>query len=133
MENKKMYGFMALGIMALLGISLVAAYQGDYSTQGPNYSEDRHLAMTQIFDNLDYDAWVSLMSENGRHPRVLDVVTEDNFALFTEAHEARKAGDSKRAAEIRAKLGLGSGQGKSMNHGSGMKSHGQSAGCPYAN
>ncbi|MBT7705896.1 hypothetical protein HN747_00465 [archaeon] len=120
MENKKTYGVLALGMMALLSIGLVAAYQGDYSVQGPNYSDERHEAMEDAFDNLDYDAWVSLMSEDGRHPRVLNVVTEDNFVTFVEAHDAMEDGDFDRAAELRAELGLNNGMGPKDGTGSKM-------------
>lgn len=143
MKNKTMSIF-ALGMIALLGVSFVAAYHGDSSVQGPNYSEERHEAMEAVFADLDYDAWVELMSEDGRHPRVLDVVTEDNFATFVEMHEAMEAGDFETADELRVDLGLGlgngaghgkgSGHGKGMGQGSGMRGMGQYGGeCPYAN
>ena len=133
-----MLSVFALGMIALLGVSFVAAYQGDYSVKGPNYSEEREDEMHNAFDNLDYDSWVSLMTESGRNPRVLTVVTEDNFATFVEAHEAGEAGDLERAAELRAELGLnngsgpkdgtGFGGGKGMKHGSmqgsGMREQG---------
>jgi len=119
MENKKMLSVFALGIVALLGVSLVAAYQGDYSVKGPDYSEDRHEAMEDAFDNLDYDAWVVLMTASGRHPRVLDVVTEDNFVTFVEAHDAMEDGDFDRAAELRADLGLNNGMGPKNGTGFG--------------
>ena len=118
MVKNKTLGIMAFGIMALLGISLVAAYQGDYSVQGPDYSDDRHAAMQDAFDNLDYDAWVTLMSDTGRSPRVLEVVTEDNFATFVAAHDAGLAGNADEAAESRAELGLGNGQGSKDGTGS---------------
>jgi hypothetical protein len=141
MENKKVFGLFALGMVALLGISLVAAYQGDYSVKGPNYSEDRHAAMEDAFDNLDYDAWVALMTADGRHPRVVDVVNADNFVTFVEAHDAMEDGDFDRAAELRTDLGLNSGagpkdgtgfgSGKGLKQGSGqnlgMKNQGK---CP---
>ena len=125
MENKKMLGVFALGMVALLGISFVAAYQGDYSIEGPDHSEERHDAMHDAFDNLDYDAWISLMTESGRSPRVLTIVTEDNFAIFVEAHEAGETGDSVKASELRAELGLnngvGSRDGTGFGGGKGMK------------
>jgi hypothetical protein len=111
MKNKKMLSIFALGIIVLLGISFVATYQGDYSVKGPNYSEERHDAMHSAFDNLDYDTWITLMTESGRNPRVLTVVTEDNFATFVEAHKAGEAGDFKKADELMAELGLRNGSG----------------------
>lgn len=139
MKNKKTMSFVALGIVALLGISLVAAYQGDNSVQGPNYSEDRHEAMEEAFANYDYDAWVVLMTEDGRHPGVLNKIDESNFVLFADAHNTE---DPVEAAELRAELGLGqgkmvrdgTGQGKGMR-GAGMRQGGQGSNgeCPYAN
>ncbi|MBR9706575.1 hypothetical protein GOV14_06065 [Candidatus Pacearchaeota archaeon] len=147
MKNKQTLGILALGVIALLGVSLVFAYQGDYSVKGPNYSEDRHEAMETAFENLDYDAWVALMTENGRHPRVVDVITVDNFATFVEAHEAAESGDFELAAELRAELGLGNGQGsrdgtghkmgnqmnKGSRKGTGSRGQGNNGICPYGN
>jgi hypothetical protein len=142
MENKKMLSVFALGIIALLGISFIAAYQGDYSVNGPNYSKERHKAMEQAFEDLDYDAWVTLMIENKRHSKVMEIVTEDNFATFVEAHEAGKSGDVERAQELRAELGMnnrmgpkdgtGFGNRKRMNKGliQGSKMNDQ-GNCPY--
>jgi len=135
MKNKQVFGLFALGVIALLGVSFVAAYHGDYSSTGPNYSEDRHETMIEIFDNLDYDAWVELMTENGKSPRILNIVTEDNFAVFVEAHEAGMSGDFEKASELRAELGLNNGigpkdgtgfknkhmEGQGSRNGSGMK------------
>ncbi len=131
MGNGKILSAFALGIVALLGVGFVAAYQGDYSVKGPNYSEDRHEVMEQVFDNLDYNGWVTLMTENGRHPGAVDVVTEDNFVTFVEARDALEDGDFERASELRAELGLnngigpkdgtGFGKGKGMKQGSGMR------------
>jgi hypothetical protein len=144
MENKKMLGLLSLGVIALLGISLVAAYQGDSSVQGPNYSEDRHEAMQDAFAESDYDAWVALMTADGRSPGVLNKVNADNFDDFAEAHNTD---DPARAAELRAELGLnngsglkdgtGFGGGKGMKQGSrqgsGMRGQGNDGSCPYAN
>jgi hypothetical protein len=76
--------------------------------------------------NYDYDAWLTLMTEDGRHPRVVDMVTESNFATFVEAHEAGKLGDDVKAAELRAELGLNNGIGP--KDGSGHKGMGQGQG-----
>ncbi|MEA3413917.1 MAG: hypothetical protein U9Q99_00110 [Nanoarchaeota archaeon] len=138
MKNKKIMGLMALGIVAIFGISLVVAYQGDYSTTGPNYSEDRHEAMEQVFDNLDYNAWVLLITEDGKQPGVLNKINADNFELFVEAHEAGISGDFVKASELRAKLGLG--QGKMSGNGTGQKMNkdlqmkqGHNGNCLYGN
>ena len=128
---KKIGIFLVLGLLLVVG--LVSAYKGDYTTQGPNFSEERHELMQQAFDTGDYDAWVDLMSQDGRTPRVLEIVNEDNFDLFVQAHEAGIAGDSETAKELRAQLGLNNGVGPKdgAGFGNGMKygrGHGQREG-----
>jgi len=140
--NKALMSFGILGVFALLGMSMVFAYQGDPNVKGPDYSEERHEAMEEAFETLDYDTWAILMEETGRHPRVLDVVTPENFAVFSEAHEAMENGNMELAQILRAELGLnngigpkdgtGFGGGKGMKQGSmqgsGMKGQGN---CPH--
>ncbi len=129
MKRKAIFGLLALMVVGLVATTgLVSAYRGDYSVKGPNYNEERHEAMENAFESLDYDAWYALMTENGRHPRVVDVVTESNFATFVQAHEAGENGDYETATALRAELGLnngngprdGTGHGKGMGQGSGQ-------------
>ncbi|MBT3691090.1 hypothetical protein HOG16_02505 [Candidatus Woesearchaeota archaeon] len=108
-----------IGLIAMTGF--VSAYQGDYTKEGPNYSEDRHAEMEEVFDSLDYDAWIELMSESGRNPRVLDVVSEENFETFVLAHEAAENGDYETATRLRAELGLHNGEGPKDGTGFGNK------------
>jgi len=127
------FGLLALMVVGLVATTgLVSAYRGDYSVKGPDCNEERHEAMEIAFESLDYDAWYALMTEDGRHPRVVDAVTEDNFAAFAEAHEAGENGDYETAAALRAELGLnngngprdgtgfGKGQGNGMGQGKGQ-------------
>ena len=117
MKNKTTLGLFALGIVAILGISMVAAYQGNPNIQGPNYSEERHEAMQDAFETGDYDSWVSLMTENDRHPKIVDAITADNFDEFIEARNAALEGDPTALKELKESLGLGLGQ---MKHGNGV-------------
>lgn len=106
---------LALSVLALGGAGFTAsAYQGDYSQKGPNYSEERHQSMTEAFAENDYNTWKDLMSGKGR---VTDVVNEDNFAQFAEAHRLGLAGDVEGANVIRAELGLRTGGGERMGAG----------------
>ena len=122
-----LFALMIVGLIVSTGI--VSAYRGDYSVQGPNYSDERHEAMEDAFETSDYDAWYLLMTADGRTPGVLDVVTEDNFEIFAQAHEAMENGDLELAAELRAELGLndgmgpqdGTGNGKGMGQGNGQR------------
>ena len=140
MKNKTIFGLLALMVVGLLATTgLVSAYRGDYSVEGPNYNEERHELMENALDTLDYVAWSELMTSNGRHPRVVDVVTESNFETFVQAHDAGKSGNYETAARLRGELGLydgngprdgtgfGKGQGEGTGIGNGMsqgKGHG---------
>ena len=108
--NKALMGFGILGVFALLGMSMVFAYQGNPNLQGPNFSEERHEAMQNAFDSLNYQDWYDLMTEDGRHPKIVDVINAENFDEFVEA---RNDGTLR---EFRESLDLGLGQ---MKHGNG--------------
>ena len=100
---------------------LAEAYQGDPSVQGPNCTAERHEAMEQAFENNDYNAWKELMSGKGR---VTQVVTEENFARFAEAHELAEEGNLDEAKQIRRELGLGLGNRNGDGSGQGNKGQG---------
>jgi len=129
MKKATIFGLLALMVVGLVATAgLVSAYRGDYSVKGPDCDEERHEAMEQAFESNDYDAWYALMTEDGRHPRVVDVVTEDNFETFVLAHEAGEDSDYETVAVLRAELGLnngmgprdGTGLGKGMGQGKGQ-------------
>ena len=94
------------------------AYRGDPNVKGPNYIEERHEAMEKAFANKDYEAWKEQMAGRGR---VTQVVNEQNFAKFAEAHELAEQGKIDEANQIRTELGLGlkngSGRGQGMGRG----------------
>lgn len=134
MKKTAIFGLLALMVVGMVfSTSLVSAYRGDYSVEGPNYNEERHELMENAFDTLDYNAWYELMTEDGRHPRVVDVVTESNFETFVQAHDAGKSGDLETASSLRDELGLnngkgpkdgtgfGKGQGNRMGQGKGQR------------
>lgn len=112
---------MLLGATALaLGAVLfqpqtVLGYKGDPAVQGPNYTVERHDAMTKAFANKDYNAWKSLMGDRGVTRRI----TAANFARFTAAHDLALAGKTAEAQAIRAELGLGQQNGSGMGQGTG--------------
>ncbi|HAS80415.1 MAG: hypothetical protein UR25_C0006G0007 [Candidatus Nomurabacteria bacterium GW2011_GWE1_32_28] len=124
-KTKKM--ILGLGTLALiLGVSgaitsQASAYKGDPAVKGPNYSIERHTAMEKAFETNDYTAWKSLMNGQGR---VSQVVNQDNFAKFAEAHKLAENGDLAGAKKVREELGLGlkNGSGQAMGNklGRGM-------------
>lgn len=116
----------ALSLTLVMGILIPStlAYRGDMSVQGPNYSPERHDAMVAAFENKDYDAWVALMTTDGRSPRVLEVITAENFDQFAEIHNLMAEGKVEEANALRTELGLGmhDGSGKAkMSKGEGRK------------
>ena len=122
--NKKIIILGTAGLVLggfLLSSEKALAYRGDPSVQGPNYSEERHDAMTQAFESNDYNAWKELMQGKGR---VTQVINEQNFARFAEAHKLALEGRIDEAQAIREELGLGlqngSGQGMGRGYGRNM-------------
>ena len=127
MRKDKSGLFFALMAVAVLSLSvMVTAYRGNFEEKNPYYEEGRCTEMLDAFDEYDYEAWRELMTMNGRHSRVLDVVNEDNFHLFVEAHKAGKNGDYETANALRAELGLNNGVGPKNGEGFGkMNGHGE--------
>ena len=119
--NKKILTLttLALGVGTIFTTtSGVFAYRGDPNIQGPNYTAERHEAMTQAFENNDYNAWKEQMQGRGR---VNQVINEGNFSRFSEMHKLILEGKTEEANKIRTELGLGlqngSGQGQRMGYG----------------
>src|SRR6056297_457339 len=106
----------AIALGAITVGSAVSAYQGDYSKAGPEHSEEREAIVTQAFDNNDYNLWQENMQGRGR---VTEVITEENFARFAEAHRLGKAGDIAGADAIRTELGLRTSNGQALSLGRG--------------
>lgn len=120
-KNMKKYAILT-GVMAVviggatLVPSAVEAYRGDPSVLGPNHTEERHEAMTTAFESQDYQSWKEQMQGRGR---VTEVITEENFARFAEAHRLALEGKTDEANQIRAELGLGQGQRNGDGQGRG--------------
>ena len=112
--KKLLIGFGSLAlVLGFMGVFTNTAedYKGAPAVKGPNYSVERHDAMTKAFETKDYTAWASLMQGKGR---VTQVINKDNFAKFAEAHELALQGKTEEAQKIRQELGLGlkNGQGR---------------------
>jgi hypothetical protein len=114
--KRKTLGIFGVLAVSLLAVSMVFAYQGDPNVQGPNHSEERHEAMQDAFDSLNYQDWYDLMTEDGRAPKITQVITIDNFDEFVAVRQAALNGDLDSLKEFRESLGLGLGQ---MKHGNG--------------
>lgn len=133
-KRKKIVLGSVLGLATLLAggvfANKVSAYRGDYTEKRPNCNTERHEQMESAFENNDYNAWKNLMNGRGR---VLQVVNEQNFNRFAEAHKLAMQGDYDDADKIREELGLrtresgplgqgfGEGKGKNQNRGQGQR------------
>jgi len=126
MKKTNMFGILALfAVSIIISMGAVSAYRGDITVNSPDCTEERHEVMEEAFETQNYESWYTLITENGRHSRVVEVVNEDNFETFIQAHEAKENGDYETAAALRAELGLGDGpkdgtgfrQGMGSGHG----------------
>ena len=110
--NKKIIAISLLMLgVAGLGLSSAYAYQGDPNVQGPNYTSERHEAMSEAFANKNFDAWKEARGDmrNGHMTEVIN--DEEKFAKFVQMREMRLAGDTEGVNAIRAELELGLGHG----------------------
>ena len=117
------FGVLALLFAGMVFSTGVAAYRGDYSVKGPSHSGVRHELMRSALENADYDAWVALMPQDGRTPRVVNALNSENFELFAKSHLAWANGDYETVSELRSELGLKNGKGPADGTGYG-KAHG---------
>ena len=126
MNNK----IVVLGTLAVALLGVIAfttkqadAYRGDYTQVGPNHTVEREAEMDKVMESKDYEAWVELMSQDGKTPGVLNKITEETFPKFAEAHQLTQEGKTDEASQIREELGLGQGQrqGRGQGNGSGLR------------
>jgi hypothetical protein len=123
--SKKRLGLLGLGLgigvltLGSLGYS-AGAFQGDYTQKGPNCNPERHQLMLEAFENNDYQAWKDLMGDRGR---VTEVINQDNFSKFAEAHKLASEGKFEEARVLREELGLrnGNGERRGAGYGKGMR------------
>lgn len=111
---------LAVGVIAIAAITIgsaVSAFQGDYTKTGPEHTTEREAIMTQAFENNDYQTWKENMQDRGR---VTEVINEENFARFAEAHRLGKTGDIAEADTIRTELGLRTSNGQALGLGRGQ-------------
>jgi len=66
--------------------------------------------MNTLLEKGDYNVWKEYMTakeeEVGRAPKMIEVITEDNFAKFVEMHNLMQSGDREGAKVISDELGL---------------------------
>lgn len=63
----------------------------------------------------DYQKWYELNTQNGRSPKILEYINEDNFATFAELQQAIQDKDFEKVQELKTELGLPDRPIKNMN------------------
>ncbi len=109
------------GAGLVLTTSAVNAYRGDANVKGPDYTSERHEAMTQAFESNNYQAWKDAVGDRPMAQRI----TEDNFGKFAEMRKLRAEGKTEETNQVRAELGFG------LRNGSGQKTGGTGDGQGY--
>lgn len=145
--NKAMYGVFALGIVALLGVSFVAAggfgkgLGTELSEEEMTEMQEQEQAMRDAIENEDYEAWKELMEE--RIAKMQEQITEENFNEIVERNqemnqyreqiqEALEAGDYETARELREESGFGGPGFGGRGHQEGFGPIDGSGECPFA-
>lgn len=73
--------------------------------RGRGNPEHRQEAI-EALENEDFDEWKEAISQDGREPKVLETINEENFDKFVEMHKLMQDGETEEAEAIRAELGL---------------------------
>ncbi|MFA5947529.1 MAG: hypothetical protein WC806_00960 [Candidatus Gracilibacteria bacterium] len=149
MKNKHLIGAcLVVGLMSLTAASAFAATTNSFENAKLNgggrgqfeklTSEERtakmeemkalHEKIQQAVVDGDYDTWASLVSEMPMGQEQLKVITKDNFAEFSKAHQLMNE-----ARDILTKLGVEKGP-MGGDFGGGPKGgigRGMGKGCPF--
>jgi len=106
--KKKLF---AAGALAAFTLSLTPSA---FAFSGKDISEESRTEIRAAIEVGDFTAWSELMSEivtpSGKAPKILEVVTADNFERFSQMHDYRQ-----KAREIAEELGIE--RGGKMGHG----------------
>ncbi|MCK4730651.1 MAG: hypothetical protein KAT28_05010 [Candidatus Aenigmarchaeota archaeon] len=107
MRKKTMFG-----AMALMVIGLIAATGMVYAFD----CEERTYPLREALNSGDYDEWKAAIDGEERTPKMAEMITEENFNIFVELHEAKKNGDFETMKTIKEELGI---EGKGLRQGEG--------------
>lgn len=131
MKNKRLLtgGIVFTLLMTVSSISVFAT-GGDAGIggNGPEITEEEREKLKEVFEEDDYDAWVEFVTESAgdREFPMLELVTEDNFDKFAEAHLLMIDAHEKmeEAHDIMDELGIDQGFGEGKHQGEkGMRGH----------
>ena len=108
--NKKNV-ILTFSLLTVLLLSLAAstyAYQGESNLNNnrkgkSKFSLEKHTALKEAIGNNDFQAWKALVGDDNR---ISEIINEDNFAQFVEAHKLMEEGKFEEAKEIKEALGM---------------------------
>jgi len=135
-----------IGLVSLIlacGVGLTAYAQGGGFGKGnPDSAEIQKMQqkmdemkiqqteMQSAMENNDYNSWQTIMNERvtneqERVNKMKEAITQENFNIMVEMHNAIQSGDTEKAKELRSQLGdsmMMGGFGRPMmgGHGRGM-------------
>jgi Spy/CpxP family protein refolding chaperone len=100
----------AAALTAIIAISGIAAgtyaYRGDFGEgKISGLNPEKNLAITEAFENKDYNAWLEAVGEEARN-KAKNKINEEDFMKLAEMHNLIKEGKFEEAKEIREELGL---------------------------
>jgi len=117
MNTKKiLLSVSALALVGVVGLGAasLAFAQGNPIQMGMHGTGEQHEAVQKALENKDYNAFKELTRGMGMMSRI---VTEENFAKITEAHQLMEQGKYDEARAVRQELGLGMGMSHGMGYG----------------
>lgn len=94
-------GLAAAVIVFVVMVMTTSADNENGEKKGFNFNPENRDAIMQAIEDEDYNTWYSLMTAEGREPKILEYINENNFNRFSEMYDYMKKAD-----EIRDELGL---------------------------
>lgn len=122
MEKKTIFGIFSLAMVAVLGVSMVAAhgfcgfgFSQSLTDEQKAEMQAQHQAMQDAISNGDFDSWKSLQEE--RIAKIKEQLTEENFNKIVEKHnqmeelrtamqKARESGDFSEVKALQEEYGM---------------------------
>lgn len=118
MINKIIPTGLATLVILLAVVFATSADEGDETPgKGPRFNSGNREAVMEAVEKCDYDAWYSLLTENGNEPPILETINEGNFERFCEMYDLRMQAQAIAEELGLPKKGMGMGKGGFKGHG----------------
>ncbi|MFA7169374.1 MAG: hypothetical protein WC178_00800 [Candidatus Paceibacterota bacterium] len=108
MKNKKIIGLTAVSLVmcsAVISANASNEATGQKRMSAENFSEEHYRAEKIAVESGDYASWKAAVETCG-NTKILENVTEENFARFAEAFKLRESGDLDGSKAIMEELGI---------------------------